>query len=372
MVYIPKPKATQRILGEAFGFLVFIFISRVVVATTGGSTAFATNNLWNAAANGAGYAAAIFMFPYAYMDMTILICMVLHDLLMWVIGRQKLSPWDIGMYVVFGFIQFVMGALAYLFIWAFVPSDVSHLGIPLVPSGVSDERAIFSEVIQASFWVFAFFMISEIVGLVFKQARSPAVKDKVTGKISPARYNHTMYLIAAVTRATFLGLVRFGISLGGIPITGGLYNTLGYLSGALVSWTWKSTWYVPALGPIGGMIGFLAYLLVFVIPSIPFYRIAFGNENIIKEELAQLAGPNTNVKGPPPLAVGDSTYHNGSVYPRQHTHSHAHALGNHGVRQEYPNAKMTTEAYAAQRHRNHAHPSHHHLQTQVQNDFVYM
>ena len=296
MVYVPKPRIPQRVLGEALGFATFIFISRVVTATTGGSTAFATNLLWCAIGDGVGYAIAIFMFPFAIMDLTLLICFLFHDLIMWALGRQGFNVVDAVLYVVFALVQFIMGMIAYLLIWAFVPSSASNLGIPLVPAGVTEERAIFSEIIQASFWVMGFFIISEIIGMVFKEARSPAQKDAVTGKFIRGKYNHTMYLIAAVFRAIMLGGIRTGISLGGIPINGGLYNILGYIDGAIVSWTWPTNWYVASLGPLGGMFGFVVYLIVIILPSIPLYRLAFGEDEAKLKQMEQAIKQRTSLK----------------------------------------------------------------------------
>jgi hypothetical protein len=247
---------------------------------------------------------------------------------MWALGRQGFNIVDAILYAIFALVQFIMGMISYLLVWAFVPSSVSNLGIPLVPAGVSEERAIFSEIIQAAFWVMGFFIVSEIIGMVFKEARSPPQKDPVTGKITRGKYNHTMYLIAAAFRAIMLGGIRTGISLGGIPINGGLYNILGYIDGAIVSWTWPTTWYVPALGPFGGLFGFVAYLLVIILPSIPFYRLAFGEDETKLKQMEQAIKKRTTLnpvfsrqqQQQVPQHIMTSTpesnlYHNGRAMP---------------------------------------------------------
>lgn len=295
MVYTPKPRVFQRIVGSVFGNLLFVFASRLVVATTGGSLAFATNLLWNAGANSAAYAVAIYAFPYAYFDLTILICMLMHDVIFWALRHRGFSVVDAVMYVVYGFNQFWTAMVAYLLIWAFVPESPSHLGIPQVPAGVEDIRAVFGGIIQASVWVFGWFLVSEISGYSFKEARASGPRDPATGR---RRYNHTLYMSASMSRALLIGLVRFAVSLGGIPITGGYFNTFGYLGGAIVSWTWTSTWYVNALCPLGGILGFFAFLAAVILPSIPIYRLAFGEDEEQLHAFGRTVEQQTSVPAP--------------------------------------------------------------------------
>jgi hypothetical protein len=325
MVYFPKPDLLYRIVGEISGCFLFMFASRVVVATTGGSLSFATNLLPSAMGDAAGYFIALSLYPYAMLDFTVLVAMVFHDVLMWIIGERRFSIIDMFLYPFLALVQFVVYLLVYVTMFAFVPSDVSHLGIPRVAPGVTDERAVFAAGVQSAVFVAAYFIVSEMVTPIFRESvRKPvehrsldrkemqqegksAIKwrrhyrsAEMTSTMSGAptaigsafvipgmRVDSTAFMLASVPRAFFIACVRFFVSLGGISITGGLYNTFGYLGGAIVSWTWDSTWYVQTFAPLIGLVGFLGYIVIFYVPAIDVYSIMFGEDRKTIYEFSQ-------------------------------------------------------------------------------------
>lgn len=331
MVYFPKTGFLKRVVDEFLGFLAAIFISRLVVATTGGSAAFAGNLLVNALANGAGFAVVYGLWPHVFLDMTVILCKFFDDMVQWLLGLKNLMILDFAVYIVLVLAQFVAGLLAYLFIWVFIDESKTNLGLPSVPSGVSGERAFGGEALLSMFFVFGFFYISQMYNkalLMAKVENMSAMKDG-----SPIELGDGMmvvpdklkgvdvYATASWSRALLLGLLRFGLAAGGVPITGGLFNVIGYLSGAIVSWTWVDTYYVHIFGPLVGIAGYIAYVCAYYIPKIDLYTYLFGVEAATPQDLSESVGRATRLptfkKMPEFLSEDSVDFYSKSKKPRR-------------------------------------------------------
>jgi|SRR6056297_2794830 len=298
MVYFPKTNFLKKVIDEFMGFLAAIFVSRLVVATTGGSLAFASNLSVNAFANGIGFAVVYAIWPHVFLDITLIICKFFDDMLQYFMGLKNLMLLEFATYFVLILAQFVAGLFAYLLVWVFVDSSVSDLGLPKVPSSVEGGRAFAAEFILSMFFVFGFFYISQMYNKTLLKAKVENLSSS-SMKPTPIEMSDGMVVTpqllvgvdtfseGAWTRAILLGLLRVGLSLGGVPITGGLFNTMGYVTGGIVSWTWDSTYYVQAFGPLAGIVGYFAYVCVYYIPKLPVYGLLFGNDAATPEQLSQ-------------------------------------------------------------------------------------
>jgi len=296
MVYTPKPNIVKRVIDEFVGFVTFVFIARLVVATTGGSTAFATNLLVNALANGAAYAICLAIWPHVFLDLTLLICKFFDDLLLWFLGLGDIILIDFLVYLLMGLAQFLGGLIAALFIWVFIDNDVTNLGLPIVPSGVDSGRAFGGEAILSIVFVFGFFYVSQVYNRLFLQGKMESEKKDIIMDIKskkPAYFinpafqeGSDKYVLGAFSRAIVLGLLRFGLAAGGIPITGGLFNIFAYVDLAIVSWSWFDTYYVHVFGPLLGIFGYVFYVVLYYLPKLNLYSVFFGEDAPTPEALS--------------------------------------------------------------------------------------
>lgn len=346
MVYTPKPNVVKRVIDEFVGFIGFVFLARLVVATTGGSTAFASNLLVNALANGGAYALCLAIWPHVFLDLTVLICKFFDDLLQWLLGIGDIILLDFLVYIVLGVAQFLGGLVGALLIWVFIDNDATELGLPEVPSGVSGERALGGEAVLSIFFVFGFFFISQIYNRLFLQGKMESMEGKVikdTKTNQPAyitspgfQDGSDKYVIGAFTRAILLGLLRFALAAGGIPISGGLFNIFAYVDLGIVSWTWRETYYVHALGPLVGIFGYAAYAVVYYLPKINWYPILFGADKPVNKPLSTKIANATRlgkIKGLESLVSSDKLdfyHHNINSNNRKQKYNSSRNMMYHG------------------------------------------
>jgi len=306
MVYFPRPNYTKKVIDEFLGFVAVIFIGRLVVATTGGSLAFSSNLSQNAMANGIGFAVVYSLWPHVILDLTLLICCFFDDMVKYFTGIQAINVLDLFLYFVLAGAQFLGGLVAYLLIWVFVDPSVSDLGIPVVPSSVNNGRAFVAEAVLSTMFVFGFFYISQIYNNILLQGKieniiSQKESSNYVDLSNQRRVNASAlsgvftYTTGSWLRGILIGLLRTGLALGGITISGGLFNTFGYVTGGIVSWTWAKSYYVHAFGPLLGIVGYLAYFAAHYIPQVHLYELFFGQDSTPPEQLASIISEKTKL-----------------------------------------------------------------------------